>query len=82
MSHFYGSIPCSALRTMPTACAHKNTGLTIRAASWKGAIEVHLHHDPETGQDHFAVTQTTHVGQGITQMLAGGVLGEQAIYTP
>lgn len=54
MSHFYGSIPVSARKTVPTACAHKRTGLTVRAAARGGAIEVTLYVN-KLGQDCYRV---------------------------
>jgi hypothetical protein len=76
MSHFYGSIPTSARRSTPTARAHKSTGLTTQAASWKGAVRVHLWHDEKTGQDKFEVHQTTHHGAGVNKEIASGIVGE------
>ena len=76
MSHFYGSIPTSARKTVPTARAHKSTGLATLAASWKGAVRVYLWYDDETGKDMFEVNQTTHHGAGIEKTVASGVIGE------
>ena len=76
MSHFYGSIPCSARKTVPTARAHKSTGLTTVAASWAGAVRVYLWHDDKTGEDKFEVFQSKHHGAGIEKLLSTGVIGE------
>jgi len=76
MSHFYGSIPTSARKTEPTARGHKNTGLKTRAASWSGAIETRLFHNPATGLDEFEIHQTTHHGAGVYRLLAKGVVGQ------
>ena len=74
MSHFYGSIPQSARRTNPTARAHK-TGLTVRAASWQGAIEVTLEYDDASKTDRFTVRQTHHQNHGCREIIAEGVVG-------
>jgi hypothetical protein len=76
MSHFYGSIPTSARKTVPTARAHKSTGLTTVAASWAGAVRVYLWHDAETGKDKYEVFQTRHHGAGVEKLLSQGVIGE------
>ena len=76
MSHFYGSIPYSARKTIPTARGHKRLGLIVRAASWQGAIEVHLHYDEELDQDCFVIQQTLHHGQGAEEVIATGILGK------
>lgn len=77
MSHFYGSIPVSARKTEATARGHKSTGITVRAASWKGAIEVHFWCDEETGLDLFRVYHTTHGGAGLDKVIASGIVGEE-----
>ena len=77
MSHFYGSIPQSGRQTVPTARGHKTTGLTVRAASWSGAVEIRMHHNYETGQDEFTVHQTPHHGRGVNRLLHEGVVGDE-----
>jgi len=76
MSHFYGSIPTSARKTVPTARAHKSTGLTTVAASWAGAVRVDVWYNEETGKDCFHVYQTRHHGAGVEKLLAQGNVGE------
>ena len=76
MSHFYGSIPTSARKTVPTARAHKSTGLTTVAASWAGAVRVYLWHNEETGKDMFDIYQARHHGAGVEKLLSTGVVGE------
>lgn len=76
MSHFYASIPQSARKTIATARGHISTGVTTRAASWSGAIEVELFNNTETGKDEFVVRQTTHHGEGVSVEIARGVVGE------
>jgi hypothetical protein len=75
MSHFYASIPESARKTVATARGHKSTGITTRAASWRGAIETTFWHDDATGKDHFRVEHVRHHGAGINQTIAEGVVG-------
>tara|TARA_R110002020_G_scaffold98732_4_gene234773 strand:- start:4683 stop:4934 length:252 start_codon:yes stop_codon:yes gene_type:complete len=77
MSHFYGSIPTSARKTVATARGHASTGLTTRAASWQGAIEVELWHNTETGKDEYVVWQRAHHGHGVNEILVKGVIGER-----
>ena len=76
MSHFYASIPESARKTVATARGHKATGITVKAASWAGAVEIRMFHDEETGKDEFTVYQVPHHGQGIDRLLHEGVVGE------
>ena len=76
MSHFYGSIPTSARRTVPTARGHKSTGITTRAASYAGAVVVSLYHDENTGTDRFEISQQTHLGAGVNRLIAEGIIGE------
>jgi hypothetical protein len=76
MSHFYGSIPYSARKTIPTARGHKSTGLKTKAASWAGAIQTDVFHDDETGKDMFIVRQVLHHGAGIEKIIFEGVIGE------
>ena len=75
MSHFYGSIPTSARKTVPTARAHKSTGLTVHAASWAGAISTTLWCDSE-GRDRYTVLAVPHHGVGASRVLASGFVGE------
>ena len=60
MSHFYGTIPQSARKTIPTARGHKKTGISVSAQSWQGKIEVCLWHDHKTGKDQFRVVRRPH----------------------
>ena len=75
MSHFYGSIDQSARKTTATARGHKTTGLSVKAASWNGAVTVTLSYDTETGQDIFIVEQVPHGGHGVRQVITEGVVG-------
>lgn len=60
MSHFYGVISQSARKTMPTARAHKTTGLVTRAQSWSGEIVTVLYYDEKTKKDMFKVQRMPH----------------------
>ena len=75
MSHFYGSIDQSARKTTATARGHKTTGLSVKAASWNGAVTVTLRYATETGEDIFVVEQVPHGGHGVKQVIAQGVVG-------
>jgi hypothetical protein len=76
MSHFYASIPESGRKTVATARGHKTTGITVKAASWAGAVEIRMYHDEETGKDEFTVYQVPHHGHGISRLLHEGVVGD------
>jgi hypothetical protein len=76
MSHFYASIPQSARKTVATARGHKTTGITVKAASWSGGVEVRLYHNDDTGEDEFSVYQVPHHGKGIERLLHEGVVGQ------
>jgi len=75
MSHFYGVLSAAGSNDT-TKCGHKTTGLETVAASWAGSIVVRLHHDEETGEDCFTVTQETWKGSGIHEPLIKGVIGQ------
>lgn len=74
MSHFYGTMQGS--RGEATRCGTKTSGLTVTAASWKGAIKTVLFVD-DKGRDCFRVEQMPwHNGDGIVETVATGVIGE------
>ena len=75
MSHFYGSIPTSARKTIPTARGHAATGLTVKAASYQGAIQVRLCVNKD-GVDRYCVEQVPHLGKGKYKKLCFGTIGE------
>lgn len=75
MSHFYGTVS-GAGKTNATRRGHKSTGLTLTAASWNGAVVVHLSHCEETGRDMFEVYQTPWQGVGVSEPIARGIVGE------
>jgi len=74
MAHFRGVVQGG--RGEASRNGHKTTGLTATAASWRGAIEVSLSHDTETGEDRFEVRQIPWQGAGISEVIAEGVIGE------
>ena len=71
MSHFYGTVKGSA-KTTATRRGSKASGLTTTAASWEGAVKVHLSHDEETGRAVYVVTLTPWLGAGVNRVLASG----------
>ena len=75
MSHFYGVISNSARKTIPTARAHKSTGLTTNAQSWEGQIVTHIYYDETAKKDAFRVTRQSHASSGgESVLLAQGFL--------
>ena len=73
MSHFYGQMQGS--RGGVTRCGTKNSGLSLTAASWSGAINTVLYQNSE-GKDCYRVVQTPWHGNGVSRVLAEGVIGE------
>lgn len=49
MAHFFGEI--QGQRGSASRLGGKDSGLTVTAASWQGAVQVRLGHDFATGQD-------------------------------
>lgn len=72
MSHFYGTI--KGQRGTATRAGTKTSGLVTHAASYKGAIRVHLYVDAQ-GNDCFKVEQTKWQGAGVERTLAEGKVG-------
>lgn len=75
MSHFYGTIPESARKTVPSARGHKTTGLATIAASWHGAVRVNLWYNPNNDRDCFEVEMIPWHSRGDRQVIARGMLG-------
>jgi hypothetical protein len=73
MSHFYGTLRGS--RGEATRQGTATSGMHTVAASWRGAIYVHLHVDSD-GRDCFSVYQGTWHGAGIREPIATGIIGE------
>ena len=52
MSHFYGTLKGN--RGQATRCGTKNSGITVVAASWKGAVRIELFQDA-AGNDYYRI---------------------------
>jgi len=77
MSHFYGSIPTSARKTVATARGHKTTGLVTETASWEGKIVTELHFDTVVKKDMYSIYRKPHGSSGgETILLAQGYLND------
>jgi hypothetical protein len=75
MSHFYGGIRGD--RGEATRRGRKSSGYRAYAASWQGAIEVHLGHNEQTGRDTYSVYMRRHgSSQGWEGYIVEGNLGE------
>ena len=61
MAHFYGTI--QGARGEASRLGHKSSGLTVKAASWQGAVLTVLSH--VDGRDWATVYLTRHRGAGI-----------------
>lgn len=75
MSHFYGVL--NGQRGEATRCGSKASGLTVTAASWNGAIAVHLYVDDD-GNDCFEVREKAWRGHGIERVISTGLIGKRA----
>ena len=73
MSKFYGTLQGKA-KTVATRCGTRNSGITARAASWAGAIEVYVFE--RDGKECFEVKQIPWHGRGIVRDIASGTMGE------
>lgn len=73
MAHFYGTIEGD--RGQSTRCGTKNSGLTVHAASWSGAIRVMVYQD-DAGRDCYRVDQVAWKGNGKEKQLAVGSFGD------
>ena len=76
MSYFYGTIPVSARKTVPTARGHKKTGLSTIAASYTGAIRVNLWYNSAEDLDCYEVEMIPWESHGDRHVIARGVLGD------
>jgi hypothetical protein len=72
MSHFYGTMEGS--RGKATRCGTKNSGMTVTAASWRGAVRTTLFVDSK-GRDCFRVEEITWKGAGRYRILTEGFIG-------
>jgi hypothetical protein len=82
MAHYYASIPVSSRKTEVTARGGKSTGVTVKAASYAGAVEVQFYYNEEAGRDEFEVRQVSHCGNGVSRVLHQGVVGSEAQRDP
>jgi hypothetical protein len=76
MSHFYGVISRSSRKNKPTACGTISTGLQTEAQSYSGKIVVSLVYDDELGKDTYVIRQAQHLGEGVSRIIAHGIIGE------
>lgn len=75
MSHFYGTVRGS--RGEASRTGGKGSGMNTVAASWSGAVETRLYVCAKTGRDMFEVRQIPWSGQGVSEVIARGVIGEE-----
>lgn len=73
MSHFYGTMKGS--RGEATRCGTKNSGMSVTAASWNGAIRTLLFVDDD-GDDAYRVVQVEWQGRGVYRTIAEGKIGQ------
>lgn len=75
MAHFYGTLEGS--RGQITRCGTKNSGVTVVAASWKGAVRISLWFDEKNNVDMMDVSLIPWKGVGSSRILYHGpVSGE------
>lgn len=70
MAHFYGTL--KGARGEASRLGHKSSGLRTGAASWEGAVSVHLYHDETAGQDMAEVQLIPWHGAGVYRSLYRG----------
>lgn len=79
MSHFYATIdPTKSGGRKVTKCGTKNSGVTVRAASYSGAVRVILSHNEQTGIDNALVELVPWLGNGTHSTLYDGPVGKFA----
>jgi hypothetical protein len=71
MAHFIGYV--AGARGEESRLGNKDSGIRTTAASYAGAIKVHLYH--ENGVDRFVVMQTPWQGAGVDEQIAAGIVG-------
>lgn len=76
MGHFFGSVEGSRGETHRLGT--RASGLSTTAAGWGGAISVEITHDEKTDKDLFLVRQHTWRGEGVSEIIAEGVVGEKS----
>lgn len=72
MSHFYSVIHGQG--GPATRCGSKSSGVLATAASWAGAVSVHMFVD-NAGVDRFLITQDCWQGAGVSREIGRGVVG-------
>lgn len=78
MAHFYGGV--TGMRGEATRLGSKASGLSTFAASWEGAVRVHLYE--RDGVDYADVSLVPHHGGGMYKALySGPVSGNMATLT-
>jgi hypothetical protein len=75
-NHFYGQIVGTGRKSIPRARQHRDSGITVVAASWTGAIWLELRHDSKENIDLFQVSMLPHHGVGDSCSIASGVVGK------
>jgi hypothetical protein len=70
MARFRGTV--SGGRGTASRLGHSTRGLTTCAASFSGAVEVHLYYNKVTDTDMAEVRLTTHMGKGSHRVLYQG----------
>ena len=72
MSQFYGTVTGQG-KTTATRRGSKNSGITTVAATWDGAIRVHVWQDRD-GKQRWTVEMVPWQGQGESHHIAAGTL--------
>lgn len=83
MAHFYGTL--QGHRGQASRLGTTKSGLTVRAASWQGAVRVDLDYDFRSDTDIVEVFLTPWHGAGIRKLLYRGPVGgptAQAVAEP
>ena len=70
MAHFYGVMNGS--RGEATRCGTKGSGMQVTAASWEGAVQTNLWHDPVLDKDMCEVFLREWHGNGTRKVLYHG----------
>jgi hypothetical protein len=81
MSHFYGIVNGYTQKTEATRRGFKTHGLTTTAASWNGAVKVHLWHDKDRDIDMAEIYLIPWHGNGTSEVIYRGPVNEK-INTP
>ena len=74
MSQFYGTLQGQG-KTRATRRGSKNSGITVQAASWAGAVQVTVFEDHK-GAERYVVQLIPWKGRGESKLLAEGRMGE------